>query len=78
MRTNLAGWERVLRVVLGASMILVGALWFSGTETLGYRALAIAAAVLGLDFTVTGAIGFCPLYHKLGWRTAPARQSPKR
>lgn len=70
--------ERVLRVVLGASMILAGVLWFAGTETLGYRALAMAAAGLGLDFMVTGAIGFCPLYHKLGWRTAPAQQSPKQ
>ena len=77
MKTNLALWERVLRVLVGAGLVVVGILWFTGTDVLGYRAFATAVAVLGLDFMVTGAIGFCPLYHKLGWRTGPAPRAAR-
>ena len=73
MTTNIAGWERVLRVLLGASLLLAGVVGFGGSEALAYRAIATVVALLGLDFIVTGAIGFCPLYYKLGWSTASKR-----
>lgn len=74
MRTNIAGWERVLRVLVGAALVVASVLVFGETAVFGYRALAVAAALLGLDLAVTGAIGFCPLYYKLGWGRA-ARSS---
>ena len=40
------------------------------------QALAIAASLVGLDFVVTGAIGFCPLYQKLGRGTARRHSTP--
>lgn len=70
MRTNIASWERVLRVLVGIALVTAGVLVFGETAVFGYRALAVAAALLGLDLAVTGAIGFCPLYYKLGWGTA--------
>lgn len=70
MRTNIAGWERVLRVLVGIALVTVGVLVFGETAVFGYRAIAVASALLGLDLAVTGAIGFCPLYYKLGWGTA--------
>ena len=75
MKRNIATWERVLRVLLGAGLVVGGVVWFGATDALAYRAFAIVGVVLGLDFIVTGAIGFCPLYHKLGWSTLAPRQA---
>lgn len=66
MRTNIAGWERVLRVLVGIALVTAGVLFFEGTAVFGYRAIAVASALLGADLAITGAIGFCPLYYKLG------------
>lgn len=70
MTINIAGWERVLRVLLGGIVALGAMIVARETNVFGYQALAIAAMLLGLDFVVTGAIGFCPLYQKLGRSTA--------
>lgn len=77
MRKNLAGWERLLRIVLGAGLVVIGIVVFQQAGPLGYRALAGAGALLGLDLAVTGAIGVCPLYHALGRHTPPARRGVK-
>lgn len=77
MRTNIATWERVLRMLVGVALIAVGVYVFQTTDLSGYRAFAVAAALLGADLAVTGAIGFCPLYHRLGRGTA-ARPSTVR
>ncbi len=71
MQKNVAAWERLVRVVAGAALAVAGAvvLWQAGAW--GYRALAGAGVLLGLDLVITGAIGVCPLYHALG-RHAPS------
>ena len=73
MHVNVSTTERVLRVALGLALVALGAWLFGGTAVLGYRALAVAAALFGLDMLVTGAVGFCPLYYKLGRRGLPSR-----
>lgn len=63
---NIGPVERVARVVLGASAAIVGALllWQGGSMlAIVLEALLIAA---GLDLIITGALGHCPLYAKLG------------
>lgn len=61
MQKNMATWDRIGRVVLGIVFILLaikhGGLLF---DLLG---------VIGLVFLVTAAIGFCPLYTVLGFKT---------
>jgi hypothetical protein len=61
MQKNMATWDRIGRVVLGIVLILLaikhGGLLF---DLLG---------VIGLVFLVTAAIGFCPLYTVLGFKT---------
>lgn len=69
MKKNIGTWERVARVLLGAGLVLAGVVTFGASGVFAYRAFALAGVVLGLDFVVTGAIGFCPLYYKLGWTT---------
>lgn len=76
MKKNLATWERWPRVVLGSAVIVAGAAFLLGGDTFMYRAVALALAALGLDFVVTGAIGFCPLYYQLGRHGTPHRAEP--
>lgn len=64
-RGGLGPIERLLRIVAGGALALVAAnLWLT---TGGYVSWAwFAAALLGLDFVVTGVRGYCPLYVRLG------------
>lgn len=73
MRTNIAPWERVVRVLVGTALIALAVLVVRGTDVLGYQMIAIAGALLGADLAITGGLGFCPLYHKLGRGTTPVR-----
>ncbi len=61
MQKNMANWDRIGRVVLGIILIFLaikhGGLIF---DLLG---------IVGLVFLVTAAIGFCPLYSILGFKT---------
>ena len=57
-RKNLPGWERTMRVVLGASMIGYGLVGLPAGP-LGY---AIAAGIA----IITGFFGFCPMCAMVG------------
>lgn len=57
--------ERLIRMVGGGALAIVAANVWLTTE--GFVAWAwFAAALLGLDFVVTGIRGYCPLYARLG------------
>lgn len=60
---NEASWDRILRVVGGAALVI---LYFTGVLT---GAWGIVLAVLGGVFIVTGLIGWCPIYALLHLRT---------
>lgn len=62
---GLGAIERAVRIVGGGLLALVAAiLWLT---TGGLIAWAwFGAALLGLDFVVTGIRGYCPLYARLG------------
>ncbi len=63
MQCNVGGWDRILRIVIGIVLILLGlAGTVSGTG-------AIAAYVLGAILLLTGLVGFCGLYTVLGIST---------
>ena len=61
MKNNEAGWDRVLRIVLGLGLLsLIGL----GPHTWW--------GLVGLVPLITGAWGFCPVYRLLGMSTCPA------
>ena len=63
---NVSPSERVARIVAGAAAAILGVVLLasaSGAVALVLLALLVLA---GLDLVVTGALGHCPLYHKLG------------
>ncbi len=66
MKANEAGWDRIVRVILGIVLLYLGL----GGVTAGL--LAIVLDVLGVVMLVTGAVGFCPLYAALGFKTRTA------
>ena len=59
---NVCGVDRVLRIVLGLALILVGLLVVGAT---GGIVMAVAGGIL----VVTGLAGFCPLWVLLGIST---------
>ena len=63
MKTNEAGWDRMVRVLAG--LVLVG---LAATQTVGWWGW------LGIIPLATGAIGWCPLYTVLGLSTCPMKQ----
>jgi hypothetical protein len=64
-RGDLGPIERIIRI-FGGGLLALFALNL-GLTTGGFAAWAwFAAALLGLDFVVTGIRGYCPLYARLG------------
>ncbi len=63
MSVNEAGWDRVVRVVLG---IILLALYFMGNVS---GTAGIIALIVGIIALVTGLFGFCPLYKVIGFST---------
>ncbi len=62
MKTNVGGFDRVVRIVLGLTML---AWLFVGDIGLRW------VGVIGIVPLATGLFGFCPLYRLLGLNTCP-------
>lgn len=63
---NITPGERVGRVGLGAAGVLAGSLLLASASGAVAVVLELLLVLAGLDLVVTGALGFCPLYKKLG------------
>lgn len=64
MKTNVGGFDRILRIVLG--LVLIG---LAATGTVG------AWGWIGIVPLGTALLGFCPLYTVFGLSTCPARRN---
>lgn len=63
---NIAPAERAGGVVLGLVAVVAGIVLSISASAAGVVALEVLMVLAGLDLTVTGALGHCPLYHRLG------------
>lgn len=63
---NEAGWDRILRVVLGIVLLYLG---WGGVVTGGW---GTALKVIGFIPLITGLVGWCPLYSIFRFRTKRA------
>jgi len=63
---NIGVAERVGRIVLGAAAAIVGVLLLTGTASVLAAVLELLLIAAGLDLVVTGSLGHCPLYQRLG------------
>jgi len=71
---NITPTERVARILVGLLGVLGGSLLLAGAGSAITVVLEVLLIVAGLDLVVTGALGHCPLYKKLGHVPASLRQ----
>ena len=72
---NITADERLGRITIGLAAVIAGALLLTAAGSalaVILEALLIAA---GLDLAVTGALGHCPLYAKLGHQSQTLRET---
>lgn len=65
MRLNVGTWDRIIRVIAGAVLLV---LLYLGILNIG-TGLGIAAAIAAAVLIVTGTVSFCPAYSIFGLRT---------
>jgi len=63
---NITPTERAGRVMLGLVGVIGGILLLASASSTGLVVLELLLVLAGLDLIVTGALGHCPLYRKLG------------
>lgn len=73
--TNITPIERAGRGVIGAAATIAGLLLLASTGGALAVALEVLLMLAGLDLVVTGALGHCPLYRKLGYVPPSLRRS---
>ena len=64
---NITPIERIGRVVVGLLGVIGGLVLLSSASSAGLVVLEVLLVLAGLDLMVTGALGHCPLYRKLGY-----------
>lgn len=73
-RVNITKPERVGRVVIGLVGVVAGATLLVSSGSALVIVLEILLVVAGIDLVITGALGHCPLYQKLGHVPASLRR----
>ncbi len=63
---NITSIERVGRVLIGVVGAIGGLVLLASASSVGIGVLEGLLVLAGLDMIVTGALGHCPLYAKLG------------
>ncbi len=65
-KVNITPAERIARIVVGGAGALTGAVLLGSATGVLAVVLEFLLVVAGLDLVITGALGHCPLYAKLG------------
>ncbi len=73
-RINLTHGERLGRVLVGLVGTIGGVVLLASTSGPVMAALEVLLVLAGLDLLVTGALGHCPLYRKLGYMPPSLRK----
>ena len=63
---NISAGERFGRVVLGTVAIVAGVVLLISATSVVIATLEVLLIASGLDLAITGTIGHCPLYRRLG------------
>ena len=64
---NITPMERAGRILVGTVGAIAGIVLLASATSSGVVALEVLLVLAGLDLVVTGALGHCPLYRKLGY-----------
>jgi len=63
---NITPTERVARILVGGLAIVAGIVLLTGAVSAWAVILEVLLVLAGLDLVVTGTLGHCPLYARLG------------
>jgi hypothetical protein len=72
---NITPIERAGRVLIGAAGALAGIVLLASAGSACVVVLEVLLVLAGLDLMVTGALGHCPLYRRLGYTPPSLRRS---
>ena len=72
---NITPVERLGRIGVGLAAIVAGVVLLTGAGSFVAVVLDALLIVAGLGLFITGALGHCPLYQKLGYRPESLRGS---
>ncbi|MFI4971066.1 MAG: YgaP-like transmembrane domain [Hyphomicrobiales bacterium] len=72
---NITPAERLGRIFLGGAGAVAGAVLLASAASALAVVLEVLLVAAGVDLVVTGALGHCPLYAKLGHVPASLRRS---
>jgi len=71
---NITPRERAGRILAGLAAMVAGVVLLGSATGAGAVALEILLVLAGLDLAVTGALGHCPLYRRLGHMPSSLRR----
>lgn len=72
---NITPCERAGRILVGLAATVAGVVLLASATAAGVVALEILLVLAGLDLAITGALGHCPLYQRLGHFPPSLRRS---
>jgi hypothetical protein len=72
---NITPAERAGRIIAGLAAVITGAVLLAGAGSALATVLEALLVAAGLDLAVTGALGHCPLYQKLGYLPRSLRRT---
>lgn len=64
---NITPVERAGRILLGGAATIFGAVLLASAGSVLAVVLEVLLVAAGLDLVITGALGHCPLYQRLGY-----------
>lgn len=67
LSVNITPIERVGRILVGAAAAITAVVLLTSAGSVLAVILEVLLGAAGVDLIVTGALGHCPLYHKLGY-----------
>lgn len=73
---NITPAERMGRIVIGLATVIAGVLLLTSAASAIAVVLETLLVLAGLDLLVTGALGYCPLYRRLGHVPPSLRSRP--
>jgi hypothetical protein len=71
---NITPAERTGRIVIGLAAVVAGVVFLAGAGSVFGIVLEALLIAAGLDLAITGALGHCPLYAKLGYLPRSLRE----
>ncbi len=67
LTVNITPAERAGRVLIGGAAVVAAVVLLTSAGSILAVVLELLLGAAGLDLVVTGALGHCPLYNKLGY-----------